>query len=185
MLNKKKQITTISNFFFLRTPLFFNLPQIPKVSYFQTNSNENVLSELNIILKEKSKKHFKPFRFSFSQHSARSHFFFAEHFIKQKTMKSNLKKRIFFLRKFLKKKKRYCCFFMKRIKGGFVTSSLGLISFTPKSLACKNDKKIKKQHLLGFKFLKRKKRFSYKKFMKINLVSSSKKNIFTNSFKTI
>jgi hypothetical protein len=110
MLNKRKQITTISNFF-LKTPLFFNLPHIPKISYFQTDSDENVLNELNIILKERSKKNFKPFRFSFSQRSARSHSFFAEHFLKQKTMKSNLKNRILFLKKILKKKKRYCFFF--------------------------------------------------------------------------
>ena len=181
MLNKKKQITTISKSSFLKTPFFFNLPQIPKTSYFQTNFYDNVLSELSTVLKEKSKKYSKPFRFSFSQHSVRSHSSFTEHFLKQKTIKSNLKKHLLFLKSLLKKKKRYCCFFLKRIKGGYVASSLGLLSFTPKSLAGKVYRKTKKQRLLGFKFLRRKKRFSYKKFIKINLVSSSKKRkIYTN-----
>jgi len=135
MLNKKKQITTISNSFFLKTTLFFNLPKIPKTSYFQTDSSENVLNELNTLFEKRSKKHFKPFRFSFSQHIVRSYFFLTEHFIKQKTIKSNLKKNVLFLKELLKKKKRYCFFFLKRIKGGFFYVLLRLDFFHSKKFS--------------------------------------------------
>jgi hypothetical protein len=178
MLNKKKQITNISKKEKSRATSFFNLPQIPKMSYVQIDQSENALSELNIILKKKSKKHSVPFRFSFSQNDLKSYFFFTKHFVQQRTKKSDMKKRILFLRKLFKKKRLYSFYFMKKIKGGFFTSSLGSSSFTPKSLTSKVYRKVKKQYLVGFKFLKKKNRFSHKKFMKINLVSSSKKSVF-------
>ena len=174
MLNKKKQITSSPENKKTELPFFFNLPQIPQKSYTQTKSSEDVLNELKIIFEKKLKRNLKPFRFSTSLNLYRTYSLFTENFINQKTMKRNLQKRILFLKKILKHKKRYRFLFMKQIKGGYVTSCLGLTSFTPKILAGKIHKKFKKQKLLSFRFLKRKTKFSYKKFIKINIISSCK-----------
>lgn len=179
MLNKNKQITNISKKEKFGSTSFFILPKIPKMSYVQIDQSGNAPSELNIILKKESKKHHVPFRFSFSENDFKSYFFFTKHFLEHKTTKSDLKKRIFFLKKLFKKKKLYSFYFIKKIKGGFFTSSLGSRSFTPKSLTSKVYREAKEQHLVGFKFLKKKTRFSHKKFMKFNIVSSSKKSFFS------
>jgi hypothetical protein len=52
-------------------------------------------------------------------------------------------------------------------------TSLGLISFVPKSLVAKSNNKT--QRIVNFKLLKKKHNFSFKQDLKINLVSSLKK----------
>lgn len=185
MLNKKKQIKIISENRKTKLPSFFNLPRIPQKSYSQTKSSEDVLNELKIIFE----KSLKTFRLSTSLKIYRTYSLFKESFANQKTMKKNLQKRILFLKKTLEQKKRFRFFFMKRIRGGYVTSCLGITSFTPKSLVKTTEKKFKKQKLLRFRFLKRKMRFSFRKNIKINLVSSckllQKKNKILNFLESI
>lgn len=173
MLNKKKIITHISKSIKRQTPLFFTLPKIPKVFYAQTSPSEDILGELRILLKKKTRRQRKTFRFSFARRVFQPYSILKRYSVKRSIIKADIKKRIFLLKKLFTRKKYYCFFRIKKIKGGFLTSTLGWTGFTPQSLA-KRYKKSKKLSLLSFKLVKRRKRRSFKEKLKVNLVSSPK-----------
>ena len=83
------------------------------------------------------------------------------------------KNNILFLNKVFKEKKKSKFFSLKTVRGGLMITSLGLISFVPKSLVAKSNNKT--QRIVNFKLLKKKHNFSFKQDLKINLVSSLKK----------
>lgn len=178
MLNKKKQISLkIKNN--ISTPSFFNLPFLPVDSYLQANSNPKSLNYLNLILKDlNSKSVTNNFRYTFSSKRHRTSFFLTKYARKTslETQFKKFKKYLLFVNTLYKSLKKYPLAVSKKIKGGFMTRSLGINTFMPRSHFFKKKKGGTKQILLQIKAWRRKKKYSSKKNWKfnINLVSSAK-----------
>ena len=79
----------------------------------------------------------------------------------------NLKKIFFFLNCILKERKSVPFYLLKRIRGGYMISVLGVICFVPRSLF----KISSKQQLINLKLYKKSKKFT-RPNLKLNLVSS-------------
>jgi len=83
-------------------------------------------------------------------------------------------KKVVILNKIFKAKKTFKSFLLKTVRGGFMTTSVGLISFVPKSLKSKLPKHKNYQKIIQFKLFRNNKNFSFKQNFKINIVSSLK-----------
>ena len=83
-------------------------------------------------------------------------------------------KKVVILNKIFKAKKTFKSFLLKTVRGGLMTTSLGLISFVPKSLKSKSLKNKNFQKIIQFKLFRKNKNFSFKQNSKINVVSSLK-----------
>ena len=152
---------------------FFNLPTLSTQSYIQTTSRSNNINELRWINNDiYSHLNYRK-SFCFTPAKKLQVFFTLNRFKQRFDRCRNIQKRLCFCNKVLKAKKRYKFFFLKRIKGGFWTSSLGFFSFMPRSLAKPEEKK--KQFLIGIKILRRKKKFTFRNRLKPNLISSCKR----------
>jgi hypothetical protein len=175
MLNKKKQVKVIAKTQISEKFSFFNLPFLSSTSYLQTTSSEGVLDDLKLIFRKSSvENNLRNFRFSFSNKTFRSYSLLEEH-TKQQKLNISYKRLLLLTNSVFMKNKRHSFFFVKSIKGGWMTTSLGLTAFMPKSRVIFSDiGKQSKQHLLRFKLIVKKKKRSSKKIAKINLVSSSK-----------
>jgi hypothetical protein len=175
MLNIKKQIHLGKQESVIKNFLFFNLPILPSNSFMQSNTPQNVLNDLNVVSAvTKSELSSKNFRFSPSLKDFRSYRLVKKYKKQTIRRKDKLKNSAIFINQLFRKQKRYSFFFIKQVKGGFMTTSSGLTSFMPKSLGMFAQKAGKKQYLLSFKILKNSQRFSSKCKFKFNLVSSSK-----------
>jgi hypothetical protein len=173
MLNKKKQI--ITEIKKNQTPSFFNLPVLPVNSYLQTNSNVRTLEDLNLTFHDaKAEILLNNCRFSFSSKIYRTTSLLTKYTRKKVLNNKDLKKSLLFFNKLYVSSKKYPLFFIKQIKGGFMTRSLGIQTFMPRSHRLTKKEANNKQILLRIKALQRKKKYSSKTFLKINMVSSAK-----------
>lgn len=90
--------------------------------------------------------------------------------------KFKVKKKFLLIRKIFNAKKCYKGFVLKANKGGFVTTTLGFRSFTPKSHSARLlTHRAPIEWVIGLKVAQRRKRFSgCKKTIRISVISSSK-----------
>jgi hypothetical protein len=174
MLNKRKKIQ-LKQKESMNSSLFFNLPEIPRSSFLQTNSTDDILTGLKLIFQTQklNEEGLNQFRFSFSSNDFRSYSLLTKHKNRYCQKKENFVGSLTFVKRLLQTHKRHRFFILKQIKGGFLTTSFGFVIFMPQSLRVKTKKRL--QFLLRLKILKRKQRFSLKRRVKINLVGSSKK----------
>lgn len=84
------------------------------------------------------------------------------------------------IKKLFINKKFYKGYLLQPKKGGYFTTIFGFKGFMPKSHRIKLQKKRSNDHLIGLKFQTKRKRFSIKRGVKFNLISSSK--IFLKRF---
>lgn len=173
MLNEIKKISKIEK----RTtiPTFFDLPKLPSDSYLQSNSKRTTLNYLNLVLNDFSTTRIRGENYRFNFVSQK----FGNYLLLKTYLKKNLKKTLkfkeylFFINNLFWQKKRYPFLLIKKVKGGFTTTSLGINAFMPRSHRVSSGDH--KQFLLGFKaYYPKKKRFSSKRRIKLNLVVSSK-----------
>lgn len=160
------------------TLFFFNFPTLSLTSYSQALTSKDTLDEIKLVQNKISKKRLKKsFRFSFSK--GLKSFFLVNHFRIKRDGFKNFKNLLLTSNTLFKAQKLHRFLILKRVKGGFKSSSLGLINFMPKSLYIfipKGLSKVKNKHfLLKIKLLKRKKKFSSKSTIKVNIISSCKK----------
>lgn len=160
------------------TLFLFNFPTLFLTSYSQALTPKDTLDEIKLVQNKIFKKRLKQsFRFSFSK-GLKSFFLVNPFKIKRNGFK-DFKKLLLTSKNLFEAQKRHRFFILKRVKGGFKSSSLGLINFMPKSLynfIPKGFSKIKNKHfLLKIKLLKRKKKFSSKSNIKVSIISSCKK----------
>lgn len=181
-LNKKKYINkekkSISS--------FFNIPTLYSVSYLQTFNPETSLDEFKLVYNKQFKQHFQPsFRFMSSERM--KNFFLLKKFEKKNIYLKNFKSLLSLSNNLIKTQKLHRFFILKRVNGGFKSSSLGFVTFMPKSLykiqkfnvRMKRFSKLKKKHfLIKIKVLQRKKRFALKDTLRVNLVSSRKTRLY-------
>ena len=174
MLNKKKQITLKSEIKNIN-PFFFDLPVLPVNSYLQTNSSDRKLKDLKLVFNDsKSEILLNNFRFSFNSKSYRASILLSKYTRKGIINNKNFKSFLLFFNKLYKNLKKYPLFFVKQIKGGFMTRSLGIQTFMPRSHSLIKKKNITHQILIRIKAFRRNKKYSSKKILKINMVSSAK-----------
>jgi hypothetical protein len=154
-----------------KIPFFLNLPTLPQDSYLQLNSKKNSLEYFNFayLLDSASNKNF---RFLFSAKTLRTSLLLKIYARKLKKSAIVLKKYLHVAFHLLKTSKKYPFFKLKKIKGGLMTTSFGINTFVPKSHRSKV--KDSNQVLIGFKMRSRKKKFSFKRVVKLNMVSSSR-----------
>ena len=179
LLNKKKFINKEKK----PISLFFNFPILSSTSYSQTFIPQMVVNEIKIVHNDFSTNSFeKSFRFKFFK--SLNSFFLLKRFEKTSRRFKNLKNFLAFSNVLSKTKELHNFFILRSVKGGFIVVSLGLASFMPRSLfkiknknyTSKSFQKIKnKLFLLKIKVLKRRKKFSPKNRLRINIVSSRKK----------
>jgi hypothetical protein len=166
---------------------FLNFPTLALNDYLQMgDSAKSFLEEIKSVRREsdktQSQKSFR-FRFSGSQNS----FFQLQKFKKNKNYYRNFKNLLVLSNNLFRTQKFHRFFVLKQVKGGFRPSSLGLISFMPRSLSkvkvklsTKSNFKLgNRQRLIRIKVLKKTKRFSFKKNLKVNIISSRKRKTMT------
>jgi|TARA_B110001469_G_C9647439_1_gene328038 hypothetical protein len=172
MLNKIKKISKFEKR--TSTPTFFDLPKLPLDSYLQSNSKLDKLNALNLVLNESSPTKVKNenHRFSFSSQKFRNYLLLKTYFKKNLQQSTKFKEYLLFTSYLFQNRNRYPLSSLKRVKGGFMSTSLGINAFMPRSHRVSSGDR--KQFLLGFKAFSKKKRFSAKRSLKINLVTSSK-----------
>lgn len=80
MLNKRKKIQ-LKQKESMNSSLFFNLPEIPRSSFLQTNSTNDILTGLKLIFQTQklNEEGLNQFRFSFSSNDFRSYSLLTKH----------------------------------------------------------------------------------------------------------
>jgi len=154
---------------------FLEVPGLSKNTYIQTNLYKNVDLGFLTVFGESNEKLYKTgwdsTRFEYNSKQFKK-FYIYQIFKKKSSNKFtfDLKSFFVFLHKVFKRKKKLPYYLLKQIKGGFMTSSLGAVCFTPRSLY-KNSNKLQ---IINLKiFQKNTKKFT-RPLVKINLVSSLK-----------
>ena len=114
MLNRKKQIQLGKQKIEQQNSFFFNLPLLPSTSFFQSNTPQNALHDLNVVSTiTKAELSCKNFRFSSSLKDLRS-YRLAKTYKKQSVRtKEKLKNSVIFINHLFKKKKMVFFFFIK------------------------------------------------------------------------
>ena len=171
MLNKKKinftkKDTTSQN------PTFVQYPKFSKDNYIQTGSEHQLRLGVNTVFNQNkltSKMSDISSRFEYNSKQFREFFIFKS--LAKKSVSNfnsrNLKNFFFFLNCILKERKSVPFYLLKRIRGGYMISVLGVICFVPRSLF----KISSKQQLINLKLYKKSKKFT-RPNLKLNLVSS-------------
>jgi hypothetical protein len=178
MLNSLKQIKPSTNNLKKIAYPIFTLPYLPKTSFLQTLDFENfdLLADFKIVLRKTKPEIFtSSLRFTFSSSVFKSYFLFTSLEKKRIKKKNFFISQILFLHQLFRKEIMYPSFCIKRMKGNLMTTSLGFMTFLPKSCAILNKNPNKSQYLLSFRLLQRRKKKSLKKRFKFNFVSSCKR----------
>lgn len=171
MLNNKKNNFTKKGKANLKST-FLQYPKLSKESFVQTGSTRQLNLGINTLFNQTSVKMTEARnsnRFEFESKQFREFFIF-DHLIKKANLNSASKKfkqSIFFLNCVLKERKKIPFYLLKRIKGGYMISVLGIICFVPRSLF----KISLQQQLISFKLYKKSRKFT-RPNLKLNLVSS-------------
>jgi len=170
MLNKQKKIIDVDFKTSNNKQSFFKIPSLSKNLFLQSNSTDKKTTVLPFVFQKTSNN----VSFSFSEKTYRTNYFFSPYMKSNYYSKKSYKANLIFLHKIFKQKKSSKFFSLKNVRGGLMITSLGLISFVPKSLVSKSTNKNKFQTIVNFKLLKKRHNFSFKQDLKINLVSSLK-----------
>ena len=172
MLNKKKKILDTGLTRTNDNQSFFKLPSLSKNLFLQHNFNSKKTKFLPFVFQKMDHNNVS---FTFSDKTYRTNYYFSSYIKNNNYSKKPYKKNILFLNKVFKQKKKSKFLSLKTVRGGLMITSLGLISFVPKSLASKQRNNDQFQTIVNFKLIKKKHNFSFKQDLKINLVSSLKK----------
>lgn len=151
---------------------FLQHPNLSKDNFVQTGSNRKLDLGINTLFNQTSlklteKKNSNRFEYESKQFRE---FFIFDHLVKKSKTdfaSKNFKQSFFFLSCVLKERKKIPFFLLKRIKGGYMISVLGVICFVPRSLF----KISLQQQLISFKLYKKSRKFT-RSNLKLNLVSS-------------
>jgi hypothetical protein len=170
MLNKKKKILDTGLSTIDKNQSFLKLPSLSKNLFLQHNYTSKKPKSLPFVFQKTDSNNVS---FSFSGKTYRTNYYFSSYKKNNNYPKKFYKNNILFLNKVFKEKKKSKFFSLKTVRGGLMITSLGLISFVPKSLVAKSNNKT--QRIVNFKLLKKKHNFSFKQDLKVNLVSSLKK----------
>jgi hypothetical protein len=153
-------------------PSFLHYPKLPKASFVQSTSTRQLRLGLNTVFNitpSNSAIGSNINRFEYNSKQFREFFIFNS-LMKKPTStfnRNNLKQFFFFLKCAFKERKKVSFYLLKRIKGGYMISVLGVICFVPRSLF----KISSKQQIISFKLYKKSKKFA-RPNLKLNLVSS-------------
>jgi hypothetical protein len=172
MLNKKKINLSKKSTLIRKDLTFFQYPKLSSESFIQTGSSRRLALGVNSVFNQyqtTKKLNQKNTRFKFNSKQFREFFIFNRQAKKSfnNAEKTNLKQFFFFLNCVLTQRKKVPFYLLKRIKGGYIISVLGVFCFVPRSLF----KISLKQQLISFKLYKKTKKFS-RSSLKLNLVSS-------------
>ena len=170
MLNNKKRIIDTTPLIKDKDQSFLDLPMFPKNVITNSFLSDKVSKKFPFVFQKSNDKNLT---FMFSGKKYRDQYFFMLHKKDMIDLHDSYTKKVVILNKIFKAKKTFKSFLLKTVRGGLMTTSLGLISFVPKSLVAKSNNKT--QRIVNFKLLKKKHNFSFKQDLKINLVSSLKK----------
>jgi hypothetical protein len=167
--NKKKFIKEERNA--VKTT-FLQHPKLSKDNFVQMTPTRKLNLGINTLFNQhtlKSIEEKKSNRFEYDSKQFREFFIFDYLVKKPKTdfTSKNFKQLFFFLNCVLKERKKIPFFLLKRIKGGYMVSVLGVICFVPRSLF----KISLQQQLISFKLYKKSRKFT-RSSIKLNLVSS-------------
>ena len=171
MLNNRKNNFVRKDLVLLK-PSFLQYPKLSKDNFVQSTQVRQLKLGFNTVFSQKISKsaHVNNVtRFEYNSKQFREFFIFNS-LVKKSTIKfnsNNLKQFFFFLNCILKERKKVPFYLLKRIKGGYMISVLGVICFVPRSLF----KISLKQQLISFKLYKKSKKFA-RSNLKLNLVSS-------------
>lgn len=190
MLNSIKKINY--NTSDKKTLIMWKVP-FPTKFRFQTRMNPDLtfLSGLPVILAARKKKKIRWWKKSKKRRplpSLKINYFFNSvsfnfiflfkkffRFKKRRFELFKFKKQLLFLNHLFKEKKIFKGFPLKKNKGGLFASILGFRSFMPKSHSNRLlTLKVPVTRLIGLKIYQRRKRFSVRKKIKLNIISSSK-----------
>jgi hypothetical protein len=175
MLNKIKKKFIISNADnSVSSNNFLQQPKISKNYFVQVESVKNFNLGFDTVFNQvdpkiSNSKNIQNNRFVYNSRQFRQFLIFNK-LRKMSAVNSNnehFKTFFFFVHCILKEKKKVPFYLLKRIKGGYMISVLGIICFVPRSLF----KISTKQQLIGFKLYKKSKKFT-RSSLKLNLVSS-------------
>jgi hypothetical protein len=149
---------------------FLQYPKFSKDNFIQTGLTRQLKLGVNTVFNQKTNKQAtNSNRFEYNSKQFREIFIF-NNLLKKPIFdlkSNNLKQSFFFLSCVLKGKKKVPFYLLKRIRGGYMISVLGVICFVPRSLF----KISLKQQLISFKLYKKSKKFT-RPNIKLNLVSS-------------
>jgi len=172
MLKKQKKIIDVGFKTSNNKQSFLKIPSLSKNLFLQSNSSDKKTTVLPFVFQKNNNV-----SFSFSEKTYRTNYFFSPHVKSNYYSKKSYKSDLIFLNKIFKQKKSSKFFLLKNVRGGLMITSLGLISFVPKSLVSKSTNKKKLQTIVNFKLMKKRQNFSFKHDLKVNLVSSLKPKI--------
>lgn len=171
MLNNKKKNFTKQNTVSLKST-FVQYPKMSRDNFIQTGLSPQLRLGVNTVFNPTSSKSKTLGNFNRFEYNAKQ---FREFFIFKSLVKKsmfdfnsrNLKNFFFFLNCILRERKNIPFYLLKRIRGGYMISVLGVICFVPRSLF----KISLKQQLISLKLYKKSKKFT-RSNLKLNLVSS-------------
>lgn len=171
MLNNKKNNFIEINACSKKKKLsFLQYPKFSKNNFVQTGSASNMSVGVHTIFnKTTSEAPVNSNRFEYNSKQFREFFIF-KNFVKKQQFNSkkiNLKQFFFFLNCVLKERKKVPFYLLKRVRGGYMVSVLGVVCFVPRSLF----KISLKQQLVSFKLYKKTKKFT-RPSLNLNVVSS-------------
>jgi hypothetical protein len=156
------------------TNTFLQYPKFSKNNAIQVSSSQKLNLGINAVFNQniaKSNNQNKIKNNKFEYNSKQFREFFIFNTLKKESnfifKNNNFKQLFFFLYCVLKEKKTLPFYLLKRIRGGYMISVLGVICFVPRSLF----KISLKQQLIGFKLYRKPKKFT-RSSLKLNLVSS-------------
>jgi ribosomal protein S1 len=178
MLNKKKINLSKKPILCQNDSTFFQYPKLSNEGFVQTGSSRQLVLGINSVFNQyqkTTKLNKNNNRFKFNSKQFREFFIFnrqAKKFFNN-SEKTNIKNFFFFLNCVFTQRRKVPFYLLKRIKGGYIISVLGVLCFVPRSLF----KISLKQQLISFKLYKKTRKFS-RSSLKLNLVSSliQKKN---------
>jgi|TARA_B100000282_G_scaffold214702_1_gene158830 hypothetical protein len=171
MLNKKKKIIDTTPLIKDKNQSFLDLPILPKNVIINPFLSYKVSKKLPFVFQKSNNKNLT---FVFSGKKYRDQYFFQLYKKDIIDLHDSYTKKVVILNKIFKAKKTFKSFLLKTVRGGFMTTSVGLISFVPKSLKSKLPKHKNYQKIIQFKLFRNNKNFSFKQNFKINIVSSLK-----------
>tara|TARA_B100000787_G_C16197059_1_gene301707 strand:+ start:5005 stop:5538 length:534 start_codon:yes stop_codon:yes gene_type:complete len=171
MLNNRKNNFVKKDLVLLKSS-FLQYPKFSKDNFVQSTQTRQLKLGFNTVFNQKTPKSTlvsNAIRFEYNSKQFREFFIF-NNLVRTSISKfdsNNLKQFFFFLNCVLKERKKVPFYLLKRIKGGYMISVLGVICFVPRSLF----KISLKQQLISFKLYKKSKKFA-RSNLKLNLVSS-------------
>ena len=171
MLNNKKRIIDTTLLIKDKDQSFLDLPMFPKNVITNSFLSDKVSKKFPFVFQKSNDKNLT---FMFSGKKYRDQYFFMLHKKDMIDLHDSYTKKVVILNKIFKAKKTFKSFLLKTVRGGLMTTSLGLISFVPKSLKSKSLKNKNFQKIIQFKLFRKNKNFSFKQNSKINVVSSLK-----------